>query len=40
MPVGVVTSSMDFPFWLFFVSTAVNMVFIVKLLRDQDAKKQ
>ena len=35
MPVGAVTSSIDFPFWLFFVSTAVNMVFIVKLIKDQ-----
>jgi hypothetical protein len=28
----------DFPFWLFFVSTAVNLLFIIILLRK--AKKQ
>lgn len=30
----------DFPFWLFFISTAVNMIYIVKLLKDQESKKK
>jgi len=40
MPVGATSLHLDFPFWLFFVSTAVNLSFIVKLLKDQETKKQ
>ncbi len=29
----------DFPFWLFFVSTAVNLFLIIILLREKETKK-
>jgi hypothetical protein len=30
----------DFPFWLFFVSTAVNLFFIILLLRPKETKQK
>jgi hypothetical protein len=36
VPTGATSLYIDFPFWLFFVSTAINMAYIVKLLKDQE----
>jgi hypothetical protein len=30
----------DFPFWLFFVSTAANLLFIIILLRQKETKQK
>jgi hypothetical protein len=30
----------DFPFWLFFISTAVNLIFIIILLRKNEREKK
>ncbi len=30
----------DFPFWLFFVSTAVNLFFIILVLRKKETKQK
>ena len=35
--IGATNDFFDFPFWLFFVSIAVNMSYIVKLLKEQEA---
>jgi len=29
----------DYPLWIFFASTVVNMVYIAKLLKEQESKK-
>ena len=34
--VGAIYLTINFPFWLFFASTAINLIFIVKLLRDKE----
>ena len=37
--VGSPSLFVDFPFWLFFVSTAINIAYIVKLLNEQETKR-
>ena len=39
VPTGAHVLVFDFPFWLFFVSTAVNLIFIVLLLKNKEQKK-
>ncbi|MDR1993342.1 MAG: hypothetical protein LBQ98_07625 [Nitrososphaerota archaeon] len=34
-PVGSSTAYVNFPFWLFFISTVINLAYITKLLNDQ-----
>ncbi len=36
VPTGAHVLVFDFPFWLFFVSTAVNLLFIALLLRKKE----
>ena len=36
--VGALGDMINFPFWLFFVSTAANLILFVKLIRDSELK--
>lgn len=38
-PIVAYDSFYDFPFWLFFVSTGVNLFFIILLLRQKETKQ-
>ncbi|MCW3982775.1 MAG: hypothetical protein NWE96_02125 [Candidatus Bathyarchaeota archaeon] len=37
---GATTVFVDFPFWLFFTTTTLNLIYIVKLLREQETQKK
>ncbi|NLE06264.1 MAG: hypothetical protein GX638_15870 [Crenarchaeota archaeon] len=36
--IGATTLILNFPFWLFFISTAINLYFIYRLQRSKDTK--
>ncbi len=40
VPFGASTLMINYPFWLFFASTAINLGYIVKLLKEQEPKKK